>query len=225
MSSNPLDEHEENLLDDYFWGLNDANIPSFEALDGFFAALACCPDIVPPSEFLLTIRSDMSGNNQINFMSMEDLQDFLDLALRHYNYVNSQFQGDGVYVPSLSSSIDDKYLATDWATGFLRGVDMRKQIWREIIDSEEHGGSMVPIFAFAYEHHDDPEMRPFPEPMDEEKRDLVLTEAAAGVNRMYRYFYPQRSKYQRQFSDSPSTSSFTFGLKSSTVFGICPSVG
>lgn len=29
------------------------------------------------------------------------------------------------------------------------------------MDDENEGGAMVPIWALAYEHHEDPEMRPY----------------------------------------------------------------
>ena len=36
------------------------------------------------------------------------------------------------------------------------------------LDDDEHGGSLMPIFALAHEHHPDPDMRPYKEPISAE---------------------------------------------------------
>jgi uncharacterized protein len=38
-------------LDSLLARVNGGKIPNTEALDGFFAALTCCPDLVKPSEY------------------------------------------------------------------------------------------------------------------------------------------------------------------------------
>jgi uncharacterized protein len=75
----------------------------------------------------------------------------------------------------------------------LTGTRMRSEIWSEIVHSEEHGGPMVPIFALAFDNHDDPAMRPFKEPIDVEKRENLLVSAAAGVMRMLKHFLERRA--------------------------------
>ena len=54
---------------------------------------------------------------------------------------------------------------------------------------------MVPIFALAYEHHEDPKMRPYEEPVTDERREALIIGAAAGVMRMHRYFLKRRAAY------------------------------
>jgi uncharacterized protein len=43
--------------------------------------------------------------------------------------------------------------ANDWATGFIRGVDMRRDSWRALMRDDDHVGVLIPIMALAYEHH------------------------------------------------------------------------
>ena len=78
--------------------------------------------------------------------------------------------------------------ANDWATGFVRGMNLRNSDWSALFDDENHGGSLVPIFALAHEHDPDPEMRPYKEPMSEERREQLIIGAAAGVMNIYKYF-------------------------------------
>src|SRR5512132_337406 len=59
---------------------------NLEKLDGFFAALICCPDTVLPSEYLAEIwGGDMADEDA--FASQQELQDFLNLVMRHWNVV------------------------------------------------------------------------------------------------------------------------------------------
>jgi uncharacterized protein len=103
-------------------------------------------------------------------------------------------QGAGGQGPRIEDE-DGAWRGNDWANGFLIGTRMRSGIWSEIVNSDEHSGPMVPIFAPAYENHADPAMRPFKEPIDVEKREHLLVSAAAGVMRMHRYFLDRRADY------------------------------
>jgi len=51
---------------------------------------------------------------------------------------------------------------------------------------------MVPIFALAFEHDPDPEMRPYPEPMNDEQRLELIAAMAAGAMKIFRYFEQHR---------------------------------
>jgi uncharacterized protein len=46
--------------------------------------------------------------------------------------------------------------------------------------------------ALAYEHHPDPEMRPYKEPMSIERREQLIVGVAASVPAIYRYFSGDR---------------------------------
>ena len=41
-----------------------------------------------------------------------------------------------------------------------RGVELRRDEWAELINSDEHGGSILPMMMLYHEHDPDPEMRP-----------------------------------------------------------------
>ena len=50
----------------------------------------------------------------------------------------------------------------------------------------------MPIFALAYEHDPDPEMRSYDKPVSPELREKLIIGAAAAVMRIYRYFQERR---------------------------------
>jgi uncharacterized protein len=160
---------------------------NLEQLDGFLAALICCPDLVPLSEYLPKI---WGGDIVLEegFAAQPILKDFLSLIMSHWNTIVDILQSGEVYIPLLLEDENGITHANDWANGFLRGMELRKEQWAELLDDEEHGGPLVPIFTLAHENSTDPAMRPYKEPVSEELREKLIVAAAAGMNRIYHYF-------------------------------------
>jgi uncharacterized protein len=146
---------------------------NLEMLDGFFVALICSPDMVPPSEYLPEIWGGALADDQV-FGVERDLQKFMDLVMRHWNCVAQTLNSEDIFVPLLFE--DDNGIAhgNDWANGFARGMAMRRNSWSKLFDDTEHAGALVPILALAHEHHPDPEMRPYKEPMGAERREQLI---------------------------------------------------
>ena len=79
-----------------------------------------------------------------------------------------------VFTPLL---LEDKHgvsHANDWASGFMRGMELRREDWAPLVEDEDHGGSLVPIFALAHEHDPDPGMRPYNRPISAEQREKLI---------------------------------------------------
>ena len=51
-----------------------------ESLDGFFAALSCCPDLVMPSEYLPIIKSSTSDEGELIFEDMNEAERFMNVS-------------------------------------------------------------------------------------------------------------------------------------------------
>jgi uncharacterized protein len=103
------------------------------------------------------------------------LQEFMELVTQHWNTINRKLQAGDVYLPILLEDEQGVAHANDWATGFMRSMSLRRYDWKELVRSEEHGGSLIPILALANEHHPDPRMRPHKEPMDAQQREKLIT--------------------------------------------------
>ena len=164
---------------------------NLEELDGFLAALVCSPDLVLPSEYLSEICGrDLSvegaGVDQL------ELRDFLSLVLRHWNVIANTLHSGDVYLPHLLIDETGVSRANDWAKGFVRGMQVHPAGWSLLLDDEDNGGSLVPIFALAHENDPDPSLRPYQEPISVEKREYLIVGAAAGVMRIYQYFEASR---------------------------------
>jgi uncharacterized protein len=155
----PLTDAELNKLADVLKRFGDKRAMNLEMLDGFFAALICGPNDVPPSEYLPEIwGGDMV--NEAAFRTKPILQEFISLVARHWNATCDTLQSGNGFLPLLLNDESGVACANDWANGFVRGMEMRRDSWADLMDDEEQGGSLIPILALAHEHHPEPEMRP-----------------------------------------------------------------
>ena len=131
MRARPLADPEYDHLAgalDRFHGEGAMNL---EQLDGFFAALICGPDAVPPSEYLPEIWGGDMANEEA-FSSRQQLKDFLDLVLRHWNAITDTLQSGDVHLPLLLEDEHGIAHANDWAQGFLRGIALRWEDCRPV---------------------------------------------------------------------------------------------
>jgi uncharacterized protein len=186
----PLSDFEFDRLEMILGRLRgDDLIRTLEGVDGFFAALLCSPSQVPPSEYLPEIWGE-ELSEQEGLSSLEHVGELVGLLTRHWNVIARCFSSGEIFVPLLLK--DERGIAggNDWAQGFLRGMDMRRDEWGSLFEDEEGAAAMLPIFMLAYEHDPDPEMRP--EPIPEEKRDDLFTLLVVSVNRIYRRFEKER---------------------------------
>jgi uncharacterized protein len=93
-------------------------------------------------------------------------------------------------VPLLLQDEDGVAHGNDWVRGFMRGMHMRHDGWGELMNSEDHGGCLVPIMMLYHEHDEDPKMRP--KPISAKQREDVIAHMAAGLVGAYQYFRSQR---------------------------------
>ncbi len=164
-----------------------------EELDGFFAALHCCPQVVPPAEYLPEIfGTGESLEDDEFFNSPETAKLVFGLLMHHWNAVGDAFRSDDVFIPLLLEDEDGKARGNNWCIGFMRGVEMREEFWSEILDDEQRFDWLVPILALADENDTDPEAPPDTEPLTDEDREKLLARLSGAVMQIYRYFAPHR---------------------------------
>ena len=187
MNPEPLTDAELDSLTnalERFGGKRSMNV---EQVDGLLAAIVCCPDEIQETEYLPEIWGDEMINED-RFTAQPILRDFLSLVVRHRQTILHTLQSGDVFTPLLLTDTNGVFRGNDWAGGFMRGMALRRKIWAALLDDNDHGGSLVPIMVLAHEHDPDPEMRPYKEPISEERREELIVGAAAGVMNIYRYF-------------------------------------
>lgn len=177
---------------DQMW---DDGAMNLEELDGFFAALHCCPELVLPSEYLPEILgSDDALENEELFPNVEATQLFFGLIMHHWNAVGDAFHSGDFFMPLLLEDEEERAYGTSWADGFMRGVNLRKEAWRDILDEEEKFMWLGPILALVHEDDPDPKLRPFKEPLTDEQREKLLAQISLAATEMYQYFAPHRGR-------------------------------
>ena len=170
-------------------GMKNSRAMNLEEMDGFFTALVCGPQLVMPNEYLPHVWGNELSNNGV-FQSFEEAQEILDLVTRHWNTIAGTLYRGRVYFPFLMEDEKGVVHGNDWAKGFVRGMGLRRDSWNELLDDEQHGGSLVPIFMLAYEHDPDPKLRP--KRISSTKRESILADMAAGIAAAYEYFKSRR---------------------------------
>ena len=97
-----------------------------------------------------------------HFDSLEDVDRVLPLLIRHWNTIARTLDQGDVYDLYLLKRRSHRLVGADWADAFMRGVDLRSEKWRALIDSKEHGEAILPMMTLAQEK--DPELQPLMNP-------------------------------------------------------------
>src|SRR3974390_3016058 len=150
IESRCMDEHDEKpeSLDRYFDPkletlgelldqLSEDGAMDLEELDGFFAALHCCPQLVATAEYLPEILGSGEFAELDEFFQTREAAHLLFThLLHHWNAVGEALRTQEFFLPLLLEDDDGRAHGNNWCIGFMRGVDMREQSWQEIFDDE-----------------------------------------------------------------------------------------
>jgi yecA family protein len=114
--------------------LNSARVPpgamTLEQLDGFFCALAAGPS-APPSEFMPVVwdaGDDPGADFNPDFDDAEQADYVSNLLRRHSNTIALRLNRGYPHFPILQHE-GEELKARYWASGFIRGIALRAQIW------------------------------------------------------------------------------------------------
>jgi uncharacterized protein len=204
MIPQPLTDAEVDSLSGVLERFGGKDAMNVEQLDGFLAAVNCCPSEIPKTEYLPEIWGDETINEEA-FAAQSVLQNFLSLVARHKDSIRHTLESGDVFTPLVLSNEDGAFLGNDWANGFMRGMNLRHEDWVILFDDEDHGGSLIPILALAHENDPDPEMRPYKEPISIERRENLLVGMAAGVMNIHKYFRTRHKSTDAAFSADVET--------------------
>jgi uncharacterized protein len=180
-----LTDDEFERLGDFLYGLHRTAM-TLEELDGFFCALICGPDLVPPSEYLPHIFGGelVQGHG---FSNIEEVTYIMTRLNRHWNTIAGTLLRGEVYEPMIFDNEDGIAKGNEWAIGFEHGIDLRRESWRKLVDDDEDWAKLAPVILLAHEHHSNPEMRSdvFITP---DKREEILCQLAGCTLLIYDLF-------------------------------------
>jgi uncharacterized protein len=188
----PLSDDAYDQLAAMLARVEGGRIPNVETLDGFLTSLVICPGLVRPSEFVPVILSGATEEGDFVFESAKEVEEFYGVLMRYWNEINRTFDSGDIHMPYLAEDEDGHVRGNDWAKGFMAGTHLRYDAWVDVVNDEERSGPFVPIWALAYEHSEDPSLRPFKEPMSTEKREELIAGMIGGAKRLYDMFRGSR---------------------------------
>lgn len=151
----------ENLSQSHFSNLEtflaDSSRPdgtlSLQELQGFLFAVACSPELVPPSAWQPVISND----EDIGFESESEAELILSLVLTLYNKANVDAMERSDRMPmgcefaaDIEANFNEEWTISQWSNGFMIGHDWLEEVWDEYLPDELDGefGSCAMVLSF-----------------------------------------------------------------------------
>ncbi len=179
----PLTDAELDCLDDILHRINPGETMSLEELDGFFCALICSPEVVPPSEYVPHIFGDeLVEGGWVR--TMEEEPELMNLLSRHWNTITSTLVRKEPHAVLMGQYGNDGMTGLDWARGFELGMSLRDDSWNRLINDDQFAVALVPIVALAEASNPDSCLTP----MTPKVQDEAVHALGASVLVIYRYF-------------------------------------
>lgn len=118
-------------------------------LHGFLTSVVSGPMVVP-SEWMPVI---FGVSDDRAWETMEQAKRAMSLVMRFYNEVSSDLSASGrrysILIDRIGSQPDTLDLADDWCKGYLLGISLREDEWKEAMDDPELSRCFAPILAIA----------------------------------------------------------------------------
>jgi uncharacterized protein len=149
-SNAPLSNDELQHLEDALAAIGDGSALSVEELDGFAAALACCPEKIPRTEWLSEVFGQPYASVKAS-MPAKHLQGLTDLIERHLAAVEGQLAHADAFSPIINIDDQGRGLAYGWAIGFAVGMGLRPDAWDALEDEEDLEEVFIPIMDLVDE--------------------------------------------------------------------------
>ena len=124
------------------------NLPmTVSELDGYVTGILCCPDLIPPSEWLSQVWGE---TGDAAFPDLPTAEATISAVMAHYNAVAVEITNtlgvEPIYEVDLNS---DETLWEGWVDGFTRALRLRPEAWKAVLEkgSEETQSALVFIMA------------------------------------------------------------------------------
>jgi uncharacterized protein len=115
-----------------------------EELDGFFAGLLVCPDMVMPGEWLSVVWNG-KPNVPAPLADKDHANRVFGLMMQHYNSIAMTLMDHPeAYHPLLPfDETEDRYVWELWASGFGRAIELRPQAWQPLLNGDDDAAAAL----------------------------------------------------------------------------------
>ncbi len=187
----PLDEHDFERLADLLEATGNEDAMVVEEIDGYLAALACVPDVVPESGILREVLGvEASGDAQVAApagVSAEAQAEIAALLRRHAGRVVAALDA-GEFGPVLAYDEQGNADGVAWAVGFLRGVEAHPDSWDALLDEKDFDDALDAVEALAAALDDESNAGP----LSPRECETLIDRMAADVADIHEFFRPYR---------------------------------
>lgn len=173
---------------------------SLEKMDGFFAALLCGPEALPPAACLPLVLGAAFDDDD-SFTSAKSLEQFVALLGRYWQEISHTLRQGEAFHPWLEANADGVVLGNQWADGFSEGMRLFNDDWAQVFDHPALSLALAPIMALAFEHDPDPDMRPFLGEVTQAQREAWLAEITPAVGSFHAFFSAHRAVLEAEYGD------------------------
>jgi uncharacterized protein len=150
----PLTDAEIEALEERLAAIDPDDSMAVEELDGFFAALACCPEPLPREEWLPLVLGGSERGRQAMRAEGDDAV-LMKLIERHRVAVAATlFEGKG-FDPVLAYDEAGRAWGNAWAIGFARGMAMRPDAWAPLDEDETVAEALDPVMRLVADAQQD----------------------------------------------------------------------
>jgi len=125
----------------------------FQEAQGFLFAVACSPELVPPSAWLPAI----SDEEDIRFEDEAEAQRIMGLIIGLYNGINDSVfeRSDSLppgceFLADVEDNFGEELPISQWSRGFMMGHDWLAEVWDEYLPKEldDEVGSAAMVLSF-----------------------------------------------------------------------------
>lgn len=186
-ATSALTEAEFDRLGDFLASLPGEPM-NLEMVDGFFSAMHCGPQAVPPSVWLPMVWGP-EADASAAFESAGEARSVTGLLVRHGQVVGEEL------ARALARPGDDAALrrplllagasgGQDWAHGFVRAMALAPEAWQAVLDDPARAEALGPVLALHHEGDPDPARRT--PPIDPADREALLADLVIGLDLVHR---------------------------------------
>lgn len=157
-----------------------------EEVDGFFAALIAGPVRTSPHEHWRTVfGTEMKA---LSGEARAQLDEMLDLLVLHWHAIEDTLAQGLLLGPLLQEDERGAVRGQAWARGFLRGMHLHRDRWRELVEDRTRGAALEPMLELSRD--DGTCANALPTGTQKSRRADLLTDATLAVAFLFRHFRP-----------------------------------